>query len=129
MMKEVVDHWVTVEFGAGGGTVIQPEEQWLDAEGYDTIAGLSQVPVHSTNLTAYLETAEKREGPWETVHSSTHETAPEADTDYTIHWVFGRGTDVPQTLRVNRYVRYKLVATGAAYICCRRVMVLKKKSG
>jgi hypothetical protein len=127
-MKEVVQEWVTVEFGAAGGEYVQPEEEWLDMEEYTSLAGVEQIPHFSTNLTMYLETAKNREGPWEPVEDMDFESWEDTYTaanQYAHHWVSGRGTDVTPGNRIERLVRVRLVATGAASICMRRTLILK----
>ncbi len=124
MSKEFFFDWLTVEFPAGGGDYVQPQEDWADlgADG-TTVVIAAQVPAHGANVAAILETAASPGGKWVEVPL----TPPSGGepVGYAQNIYLGVGTDVPDSNRVQRYLRWHVQATDAGVLCMRASVMVK----
>ena len=128
MSKEFVQDWVTVELPSGtAAEYTQPQEGWVDMAGFKSFAGMCQfVGVEGVEL--FWETSDDVNGPW--LQTGASDTQPSSDPQYAGLAFLGVGTDVPDTQRVKRYLRWHVksttpVSSGDCYACFRTIVVVK----
>lgn len=124
MWKEFVQDWVTVSFGAAG-EVIQPEEQWIDTQGFTSAALIQQVPQVTTNLSLVYETAKVKDGPWTVKGTIATGEAPDATNQYVFDGYLTNAPDAVAANRFDRWIRWRIAATGTGHVCFRHVFVFR----
>lgn len=129
MKKDYMLDWVTVSFGASGGDVIQPESQWFDAEGCVDGVGTAQFPCVDDNVTVSFETSKTREGPWAWFSriegGQTPSQVPTAADEYCVHGSITNRADASTQVRFDRFIRWRVTATGEGVACFRSTMLFR----
>ena len=142
MSTHIDQPWVTIEFDAAaedeegyendtGMEVIQPQDEWIDTQGFHSAALEFQVPARE-NVALLFETAVSPEGPWDPL-AGIELSAPveeQAGDQYASGGLFTDDPSSPKRARFNRYIRWRAFAEYAAsgpwLICARWVWVLKE---
>ena len=112
MFKEWSTGWITVEFG-GAGELVQPQEEWMDAEGMGLGAAgaMTTIMPFNSGVDVIMETSKVVEGPWRKLWDR-NSALPAPYTD------FGADTNAPDNPNAtDHYIRLRFTATGAASCC------------
>ena len=124
MWKEFVQEWMTAVFDAAG-EVIQPEEQWIDSQGFTSATGVGQIPVITSGVHLLFETCKTKEGPWNIKSDNTPGATPGVSEQYAGACFLTNAPDATNLNRFDRYIRWRITASGAGSICFRNVMVFR----
>jgi hypothetical protein len=142
MSRHIEQPWLTLEFDAANeddagsetGTemeVIQPQDEWIDTQGYHAAALEVQMPERQ-NVALVFETGQDAQSPWEPLAVAELVTDPEerAQDQYSAGSVFTDDSSAPKKARFSRYIRWRAFAsfhaTGPWRLCARWVWVLKE---
>jgi len=122
--KEIRIPWVTVQMESAGNPpppdIIQQQDEWMDTEGFTSCAFMFQCPKMSDDITLYFETAMRPEGPWRNVGTIESSGLPTADDEYAAMKYMTSAADAVDANRFDRYIRWRLSATGGdPHICFR----------
>jgi hypothetical protein len=127
MYREYHQDYRNVEFD-GPGEVCQPEEDWIDTEGCTSGAMQLQMLSLTGSVSFIVQTSKSREGPWTdyaTLPGTGSPPLPDASEEYAVHAGLTTGTDVNPMYHFDRYMRWRIVATGAGQVCFRLSFVFK----
>ena len=114
--------------------VIQPQNEWIDTQGFHSAAMDYQVPA-GKDVVVLFETSVSPEGPWEQLIGIELTVDPnnphqQARDQYASGGFFTDDPSSPKRARFNRYIRWRAFAEYAAsgpwLICTRWVWVLKE---
>ncbi|MBM4395043.1 MAG: hypothetical protein FJ087_05080 [Deltaproteobacteria bacterium] len=122
MWKEWVIDWQVVRVRKASAsfpvTVLQPESQWADVQGMRTGVFQYQLPRVAGMITFQFEAAATLDGIWTPIITMTEQPGPE--DEYAGQVFLSAGLDVDASVRLQRYLRYKMIVTQDDSLVCFR---------
>lgn len=116
--------WLEWNMSSSYSEIIQPEQRWVDTEGYNKLGVTVEIMDKTTASTLVFETCDMLDGDWITFMSWSGALTAEMASQY---WYVNRNISRDETARLRRYVRWRWTGLSGSdqYIAFRAKLALR----